>query len=196
MKKISLLLFISVIIISVSNGQFTKIGGGLVYGTGFHFNNVTAGYEADLHRGPVAGIFLTGIYELNLPFHIAPSLTFFFPRTNNVTIGSFPQSTRVSATMIDLNGHYVFNSLDKFEFYGLAGLNITFAKLKWLDSNQTGTDNALGLNVGAGTYMKMTEQLDLYGEIKYILSRYDQLLVNVGVLINLDWLKKNENPGI
>ena len=41
--------------------------------------------------------------------------------------------------------------------------------------------------------MKMTEQLDIYGEVKYIISKYDQLMVNVGVLLNIDWLKKHEN---
>ena len=47
--------------------------------------------------------------------------------------------------MFDINGHYVFNSLDRFEFYGLAGLNITFAKLKWLGTGASSdSDNALG----------------------------------------------------
>lgn len=198
MKKISSFFILAILAISVANGQFTKFGGGLTYGTGFHFNNVTTPqYEADLHRGPFAGIFLTGIYELNLPFHIAPSFTYFLPRTNKAAIGTFSQSSRVSSIMFDLNGHYVFNSLDRFEFYGLAGLNITFAKIKWLGTNPTsGSDNAIGLNIGAGTYMKMTEQLDLYAEVKYIVSKYDQFMLNVGVLINLDWLKKNENPGL
>jgi opacity protein-like surface antigen len=96
--------------------------------------------------------------------------------------------------MFDLNGHYVFNSLDRFEFYGLAGLNMTFAKIKWLGTNpSSGSDNALGLNVGAGTYMKITEQFDIYGEAKYIFSKYDQFMLNVGLLLNIDWMKKHEN---
>jgi opacity protein-like surface antigen len=180
---------------TVVNGQFTKIGGGLTYGTGFHFNNET-GVLADLHRSPFAGIFVTGIYELTLPVHIAPSFTYFIPRTNKSAIATNAQNTRVSAMMFDLNGHYVFNSLDRFEFYGLAGLNITFAKIKWIGITSTGTDNAVGLNLGAGTYMKMTEQLDLLVEAKYIVSKYDQFMLNVGVLLNLQWLSKNENPGI
>jgi len=195
MKKISIFFILVILAISVANGQFTKFGGGLTYGTGFHFNNVTTPqYEADLHRGPFAGIFLTGIYELNLPFHIAPSFTYFLPRTNKSTQATSAESTRVSAMMFDLNGHYVFNSLDRFEFYGLAGLNMTFAKIKWLGTNQSsGSDNALGLNVGAGTYMKITEQFDIYGEAKYIFSKYDQFMLNVGLLLNIDWMKKHEN---
>lgn len=196
MKKFIITFLFMISLLSMANAQFTKIGGGLTYGTGFHFNNVTTpSYEADLHRGPFAGIFLTGIYELNLPIHLAPSFTYFLPRTNKENLVSFPQSTRVSAMMFDINGHYVFNSLDRFEFYGLAGLNMTFAKIKWLSSSLGDSDNALGLNIGAGTYMKITEQSDIYGEAKYIFSKYDQFMVNAGILLNIDWMKKHENSG-
>ncbi len=197
MKKLTLTFILVIFILPYLNAQFTKIGGGMTFGTGYHHNNETAGSSADLYRSPFAGIFLTGIYELNLPLHIAPSFAYFIPRTNEITQPTFTESTRVSSMMFDLNGHYVINSLDNFEFYGLAGLNITFSKLKWLDSGSSSdSDNAIGLNIGAGSYMKLTEQLDLYAEVKYIVSKYDQLMVNVGVLVNIDWLKKNENSGL
>jgi opacity protein-like surface antigen len=192
MKKFTFTVLLLIALMSVANAQFTKVGGGLTYGTGFHYNNVTTpAWEKNLHRGPFAGIFLTGIYEINLPFHIAPSFTYFLPRTNKDQI----YSTRVSSMMFDVNAHYVFNSLDQFEFYGLAGANLTLAKIKWLNTTSGDSDNAIGLNIGAGTYMKLTEQFDLYGEVKYILSKYDQLMVNVGILVNIDWLKKNEDNG-
>jgi opacity protein-like surface antigen len=103
--------------------------------------------------------------------------------------------------MFDINGHYVFNSLDKFEFYGLAGLDILLA---WKKDKYTGTtsgsikesDNAIGLNLGLGSYMKLTEQFDLYMEAKYLVSKYDQFMINVGILINIDWLIKHENTGL
>jgi opacity protein-like surface antigen len=197
MKKLFVSLFLIISVVTCANAQFTKIGGGLTYGTGFHYNNETTGFEADLHKSPFAGIFVTGIYELKLPVHIAPSFTYFFPRTNKIDQGQTASlSTKVSEMMFDLNGHYVFNSLDRFEFYGLAGLNVTLTKIKWLNSTSGDSDNALGLNLGAGTYMKITEQLDLYGQVKYIISKYDQLVVNAGVLLNIDWLKKNENTGL
>jgi len=195
MKKLIVTFVLTAAIISMANGQFTKIGGGLTTGTGFHFNNVTTpDFEEELHRGPFVGIFVKGIYELKLPIHIAPSFTYFLPRTNKSSFGY--GDSRVSSMMFDINGHYVFNTLDRFEFYGLAGFNITFAKIKWLGTPNSGTDNALGLNLGAGTYMKITEQIDLNAEIKYIVSKYDQLMINVGVLLNIDWLKKNESPGM
>jgi hypothetical protein len=101
--------------------------------------------------------------------------------------------------MIDINGHYVFNSLDKFEFYGLAGLNIMLAwkKEKYLEQVYKEKDNALGLNIGLGTYMKITEMLDLYAEGKYLWNnKYNQFMLNAGVMFNIDWMKKNEKQGI
>jgi opacity protein-like surface antigen len=194
MKKLIVMFLFMIFVLAYTNAQFTKIGGGLAYGTGFHFNNVTTPqYEAALHEGPVIGIFFAGIYELNLPFHIAPSFTYFIPRTNKPTQAFGGEGTRVSEMMFDFNGHYVINSPDRFKFYGLAGLNITIAKLKWLGTSSSGSDNALGLNIGAGTYIKLSGQFDFCGEVKYIVSKYDQLMVNGGILINLDWMKKHEN---
>jgi opacity protein-like surface antigen len=100
--------------------------------------------------------------------------------------------------MVDINGHYVFNSLDRFEFYGLAGLDILLAwkKAKNPSFTEKESDNALGLNIGAGTYMKISEQLDIYAEVKYLLGKYDQFMLNAGILINLDWLSKHEDTGM
>lgn len=188
MKKLYLILLISVCSLTTINAQFTKIGGGLTFGTGYHYNNEAG----DFHRSPLLGIFATGIYELSLPVHISPSFSFFIPRHNT----EFESESRVSSMMIDINGHYVFNSLDRFEFYGLAGLNIHFTSLKWIGTSSGDSDNTLGLNLGAGTYMKLTDQFDLFAEAKYILSKYGQFMVNAGVLINLQWLTKHENPDI
>ena len=192
MKKLIPTIVLMISVLPLTRAQFTKVGGGLTYGTGFHFNNEKTGFEADLHKSPFAGIFLTGIYKLNLPFQIAPSFTYFLPRTNKVN----ESSTRVSSMMFDLNGHYVFNSLDRFEFYGLAGLDVTFTKLRWLGTSSSGSDNALGLNLGAGTYMKLTDQMNLFAEGKYIFSKYNQLMLNAGILLNIDWMKKHENPDL
>jgi opacity protein-like surface antigen len=197
MKKILIIILLTAASLPAAYTQFTKVGAGLNYGTGYHYNNAT-GINAGLYRSPFAGIFLKGIYELNLPVHISPSFAYFLPRKNSYrpAVANIPETTRVSTMMFDLNGHYVFNSLDRFEFYALAGLDITFAHMKWLVDNSGYSDNAFGLNLGAGTYIKLTDQFDLACEAKYLLSKYDQFMVNVGVLINIDWLIKHENTGI
>jgi opacity protein-like surface antigen len=183
-------------VLSIANAQFTKIGGGITGSTGIAWNNET---DTKSHRTNNPAITLKGIYEISVPLHIEPSFTYLMPRVTKTTFGAQTTKQIVSAMMVDVNGHYVFNSLDRFEFYGLAGLNVTLIGMKWvseIDGNESKSkesDNAFGLNLGAGAYMKLTEQFDLFGEAKYILGKYDQFVFTVGVLINIDWLKKHEN---
>lgn len=200
MKKLYINLIIIIFSVFTVNAQFTKVGGALAYGSSFYHNNEKSLSD---HRTPHFAISATGIYEINLKWHIAPSFTFFYPHVTKYSgQPGYENRTTVSELMFDLNGHYVFNSLDKFEFYGLAGLNITFEKIRFLDKFPGGQSkwgssiNAPGLNVGAGTYMKITEQLDLFAEVKYIVSKYDQFMLNAGILLNLQWLSKNENTGM
>lgn len=189
MKKTSLILLMVALFSISAQAQFTKVGAGLVYGSGFGFN----GHEEDSHRIGNPALKFQAIYEVNLPVHFSPGLTLFMPRVTK----EFEYKYVTSAFLLDLDAHYVFNSLDRFEIYGLGGLNITYTRLKF-DSEffdaEVNSDNKLGLNLGIGSYMKFSEQLDFYGEIKYILSGYDQLVITAGVLLNLQWLKENEEP--
>lgn len=193
MKRSTITFALLIICATVLNAQFTKIGGGLAYGSGVYFHDEN--YDISHKTGNPALTF-KGIYELSLPFHISPSLSIFMPR---VTESASTQI--VSAFLFDANAHYVFNSLDRFEFYGLAGMNITFIKNKWKwEYNGGGSDGSsetkLGLNLGAGAYMKITEQIDLFGEAKYIFSKRDQFMITAGLMLNIDWLMKNESGGL
>jgi len=193
MKKTLFILLIIFLSVSALNAQFTKIGGGAGYTTGYLFHEMDYDYNKSGH------IFasLRGIYEISLPIHIAPSFTFFLPHVTE----EFESKTTVNTMMFDINGHYVFNSLDRFEFYGLAGLDILLA---WKTDKYLGSapqtfkekDNAIGLNLGLGSYMKLTDQFDIFLEAKYIVSKYDQFMLTAGAMINIDWLIKHENTGL
>jgi len=186
MKKILISLSIILLPSSFLNAQFTGLGGGTGFTTGYHFHDAPYDYNKS---GNFFGS-VKGIYELDLPLHISPSITFFIPH-----IDKQPDTkTTVSTLMFDINGHYVFNSLNRMEFYGLAGIDILLAwkKTKYTSFTEKESDNALGLNLGAGTNIKITEQLYIYAEAKYILSRLDQFLINAGVMINIGWLSKHE----
>lgn len=185
LKKTTAFIIILVLTFTVARGQFTKIGGGLAYGTGFHFKNETAGVAGDLLRSPLIGIYISGIYDLKPPFRIAPSFSYFIPRTNRTSQPVGGENTRISSVMFDINGHYVFNPEERFEFYGLGGLDITFAGIRWSGPSTSVNDNAIGLNLGAGTGIKLIGNLDLKVEVKYILSKYSQFLLNAGVFLNL-----------
>jgi opacity protein-like surface antigen len=210
MKKLLVTILLMTSLNLLTNAQFTKIGGGLALSSGFPFQNVT-GYDA--YKSGHLAVSFKGIYEISLPLHISSSFTIVYPHITKVQ-GSMPTSapgyipnttneqvskTSISSMFFDINCHYVFNSLNRFEFYGLAGIDILFTKEKSSNSGSSTfkqSDNALGLNLGAGTYMKITEQFDIFGEAKYIFSKYDQFMLNAGVLINIGWMKNHENPGI
>jgi hypothetical protein len=190
MKKSLATFLLSLTVAALANGQFTKLGGGPGFTSGYNFHEMEWDYNKSGHfLGSVKSI-----YEISLPFHISPSLSFFVPHVYKDQDSKYT----VNTMMFDINGHYIFNSLDQFEFYGLAGLDIMLAwkKEKYLDEVFKEKDNALGLNLGLGTYMKITELFDIYAEGKFLFNnKYNQFMLNAGILFNIEWMKKNENTG-
>lgn len=197
MKKLILIFALMISVLSMANGQFTKIGGGLGINSGFHFNNE----QFPDHKTGNPLIFLTGIYELSLPFHISPSVNIYIPNITKTEDISFSDKVSIRSYAFDINGHYVFNSLDRFEFYGLAGLNFLLLGRKQTYEGPDypepliykEKDSALGLNIGAGSYIKVRETFDLFVELKGIVSSQFQFVATGGILLNVDWMKKHEN---
>lgn len=192
MKRIFFLLFLTSAFTMTSKAQFTRAGGGLVMTTGFQFNH----QEEDLyHYGP-AGLFLKGVYEISEVLHISPSLTYTLPNiTRESEIQEQEEKTSVSGIMFDLNGHYIINSFVPLEFYGLAGLNINYAMMKQVSTSDQTTDkfsqsdNAIGFNIGAGTYVRLGDNLDMCLEMKYIISKYTQIVLDAGILFYINFQK-------
>ncbi len=200
MKKLFVTGFLMFLIIFSARSQSVKIGGGLAMETGYHYNNETAGISSVINRSPLAGISFACINKTDRPFSVSLTFTYFIPRTNTCTdtLG-ITSKTRVSSTMFNIDGHYVIYHLDRFEFYGLAGFNIHFTKIKWLSTgyDYKEHDNAFGLNIGCGSDLKLSEKISVYTEAKYTLfSKYSQLIFNAGLLVNFSWSKKQENKEI
>lgn len=201
MKKVLLLTLVMLIATASVNAQLTKVGGGLGFTTGYHFHKM----DYDYNKSGNFNIFLKGIYELKLPIHLAPSVTFFMPHVWKQSDINMDQKVSVKTLMVDLNGHFVFNSLDRFELYGLGGLDILLA---WKKDVQTigvsapitqtykEKDNSLGLNLGLGTYMKLTNQVDLNIEAKYLVSHYSQFMLSAGVLVNFQYIIRHSKEPI
>lgn len=145
--------------------QEIKLGGGLIIGT-------------DL---PPLGLQFKGTYGMDMVLeNLSGSLEFalFFPSTQN--------NYDHSRWAIDVDGNYVFWKAAGFDFYGVAGLNIShYAKksnVAWA-SDRIGTKP--GLNAGAGVNYAFSSKFNVYSEVKYILSNYDQAVFNFGVLFAL-----------
>jgi opacity protein-like surface antigen len=200
MKKYLLTLILIISLLPVVSGQFTKFGGGLGFNSGFHFNNE----QFPDHKTGNPIIFLKGIYEISLPVHLSPSVSIYIPNITKFEDVSYTDKVTIMAYSLDINGHYVFNSLDRFEFYGLAGLNFLLlgrkSSYESIDLPEPiknkESDNALGLNLGVGSYIKVRETFDLFVELKGIVSSQFQFVASGGILMNIDWMKKNENTGL
>jgi len=170
MKRIWLKLFFATLIVSsiygrTSNAQEIKLGGGLIIGT-------------DL---PPLGLQFKGTYGMDMLLeNLSGSVEFaiFFPTTQN--------NYKHSRWAIDVDGNYTFWSAAGFDFYAIAGLNITHYSKKAeiaLLSDRVGTKP--GLNAGAGVNYGFSSNLSAFSEVKYILSNYDQAVFNIGVLFEL-----------
>jgi len=206
MKKLLLFILISVIIFPEVNGQPERAGGGLAFSSGYHFKNV----NYDLNKSGNPALTFKHVHKITMPLEFSPSFVFFYPHVRDIIY----EKTSIWTMLFDFDVHYIFNSLEKFEFYGVAGPNLL---VTWKRDRYAGAvpnpapggqtsgaelvthrekDGALGLNLGAGSYIKLTDQFDFYLEAKYMISKYGQFMVNAGILINIDWLKKHEDTGI
>ena len=197
MRKLIFTYLVMITMLSPANAKFTIIGGGITGSTGIAWHNKDS---IKSFRTTNPAITLKGIYEISTALHIEPSFTLFMPHVRNHSFDIYSSKHTVSAMMFDINGQYIFNAPDKFQFYGLAGLNETIIGNKWElvkdgtePCNSKESDYAFGLNLGAGTQIKITEHFNIYGEAKYIFSRYDQFIFSAGVLISIDRLIKRNN---
>ncbi|HCC71337.1 MAG TPA: hypothetical protein DEQ09_09340 [Bacteroidales bacterium] len=196
MKKIALILAFFIPFTSILYSQFTKLGGGLSYSTGYYFNNEDRGD----HKTGNPVISATGIYKISLPVHIKSSINVFIPNISKLENIDYTDKRVISAFSLDIDGHYVFNYLDRFEFYGLAGLNIMMVRMRYkndypgISDDIRSSDSAMGLNIGAGTYVKLKDDLDLYLELKALLGKQVQGVITAGIMLNIDWKKQHDDP--
>jgi len=182
MKNLSLIfIFFYFILISKTSGQsFTQstgVGAGISFGTGYEYHHVRTGSS---------GIRIIGTHNFSESFKISAAFTFFLPNRED-----FYDGTRSSSLwMVDAEGQYFLYSLDKFRFYALGGLSTT-----GIISNYKGespdiypdySDQAIGLNLGAGANLHFNETVFFFGEMKYVVGIYNQLIASVGIIMNLD----------
>jgi Outer membrane protein beta-barrel domain len=188
MNKCFVTFLLIVSVVTVANGQFTGMGGGLSMSSGFQFHEQTMA----VNKSSFVGISFKSICKISDLFYISPSFTFFYPHISNDSVSK----QTVTAVMFDINGHWILNHADRFRFYGLSGFNILFANNKITSAGVPSfkeSDNTLGLNLGAGTFIKITEALDIFGEAKLVFNnRYNQFIITAGAFINIQKKRKHE----
>ena len=170
--KLSLRLLITLLIcsfnFSTTHAQLS-LGGGLAFGT-------------DIES---VGITVRGVYPFNDEWEGAGSFTYFIPKNESDVL-------KISLWEFNADAHYILNSTEKFTFYPLAGLSIAGVTFDFSDLNNPffndldGTTTEVGLNIGAGGTLLFSESLTGYGELKYVIGGFDQLVINIGVLFQLN----------
>ncbi len=160
MKKSLLMILVLVVIGTTSAFSQWQFGGGLSLGT-----------ESSGDGGLGFGLNARADYAIDEQWSIAPNFTLWFP-----------SSDYGSVTMWQLNAdaHYVFAATETMNFYGIGGLNYSYIKFKFDESDFFGNDSIddseIGLNLGAGAKMDM-----FFGELKYD-TAFEQIAITVGVL--------------
>jgi len=196
MKKLLIAFCLILFLVPATKAQFTKIGAASGYNYNWHFNNEQSP-DHMLTKFPFLSF--NTVYEINLPFHLVPRLNIYIPRVEKTDEIDFQFKTTTWGIALDLDGHYVFNSLDKMELYGLAGLNILVAGRKYVeefagsdDFVDKSTSTNLGLNLGAGAYWKVKDEFDLFFELKAIVASQIQVVGTFGILLNMEYLWNKE----
>ncbi|MGY0391860.1 outer membrane beta-barrel protein [Bizionia sp. KMM 8389] len=152
---------------SISMQAQIAIGGGLAYN--------------EKISGP--GITVKGVLHITDAIAIAPGVTYFF--------GSSLYGYNQNTLAVDLNAHYNFDLVEsKLQVYPLIGANYSNYKTGvsyysfYYDTYEV-SDSAFGVNIGAGGRWKFSEKLSVYLEPKYVVSDYEQIIINAGVLLQL-----------
>jgi len=144
----------------------TSVGGQLVYGTELK----------------AAGLGIIAEFNLGDKITLSPSFSFYFPKSETF----FKQS----AWELNGNINYYFIEEDGLGFYGLGGLNYTSISVK-SDLSGLGfgevktTDGRVGLNLGAGANFDIGKKILPFGELKYIISDFDRLVIAAGIKYKL-----------
>ncbi|MEX0773090.1 MAG: hypothetical protein WEB89_09165 [Balneolales bacterium] len=162
----TLLLCLGLMTATEANAQ-VKAGGGLAYGS-----EVTK-----------LGIQANGYYTIPANEQIRAGLefTYFFPESYE------GGSSRISE--FNVNGNYFFYEEDEISAYGLAGISHITSSVSWDETSFSGAGGAsgswTGINLGGGAEYEAGFG-SLYGELKFVLSTYDQLVLSVGTRIPFD----------
>ena len=178
MKRL-IFIFAGLLIVNVAFSQDflskTKVGGGLAFGS--EIENI--------------GLNVIATYDVFEEFNLraAPSLTIFLPKKEE----SFGAEWKWINWEINADAHYMFPlDIAPFKLFGIGGLNLAGVRYKYESKdpilsqyNVNDFDLEVGLNIGAGAEYELTDHISGVARAKYIISSWDQLVINIGFLMGL-----------
>lgn len=152
-----------ILALSFSSGQAqdhgTKLGLGVVYGSEIE----------------AAGIQGNATFRISPTVAIAPNLSIYFPDDEDAPgfIGTFWTA--------NVDGHFMLDTDPDYHIYALGGLNVATYEYDGTDESES----ELGLNLGLGSEYHLNN-FSLFGELKYVVSDFDQVVLGVGARFPLN----------
>ena len=143
----------------VLKAQDYSIGGGLGYGS--QINTIGLNFRGDV--------------KFHKQWSITPHFNYFFSRTKADITNKW--------NALNLDGHYFFEIDKGWILYPLFGINIANVSSKVNDI--TFTNSNVGINLGFGSEHNFDRRFSGFGEIKYVISDTNQLVITLGVLYKL-----------
>lgn len=135
-----------------------------------------------LTLGTKAGVSDTG--ESKIGFGLSPSVEYLITDviSGNASYDFYFKSSvggaDFSFSYFNIEGKYYFMT-DDLQVYGLAGLGIGMVKTKF--GGVSDSDSEVGLNIGGGVNLPLTDVLSFNGELKYQTAGDGQLAIKAGV---------------
>ena len=117
------------------------------------------------------GIGLKYQYNITDNIRLEPSMNYFF------------ESNDIDQFDINANAHYLFPMASNVRVYPLAGLTFARWSFPQLIGGKFSNDaTRLGINIGGGAEMDITDKLMLNFELKYqLVNDFDQAIFNLGI---------------
>jgi hypothetical protein len=166
MKKVfTTLVFIIPLFLLSQSSAFAQVKGKSKVGLGLLYGD----------EPEAVGLQITGTYRINQHVGFAPDVSIYFPKGNHTVYDGY--------WAINFNGHYIFAQAVPYQVYALAGLNIS--TVNYVGYYNRDHDTRLGINLGLGAEYHL-QYFSLYGEIKYIVSDLNQVVLGVGVRVPLN----------
>ena len=167
-----LVFFILLIVTTSSRAQFTRIGGGLTF---------SQGVDNETYKTGNPGINAKGVYEIADRFWTVPSLTFYIPKSRTTS-----QGDKQTTWFFSFDADIIFTLATEktLLFYALGGFNITNLYSGFKSENpalENSYEVLPGLNLGTGIEMIVQKDITAYTQIKYVVGKYQHLVISIGV---------------
>ncbi len=156
MKKIIINTLLILFLPLVSYSQFTHMG-------------LSAGFSSEVKE---PGFGVNAIFRVNDEIKLTPGVLFYLPHEINTQFGT----QKFTWWMFNLDGNYVIIREGIFEGYGVMGLNFSNIKAEQdeVELGQIYKDSRsmlkLGLNVGAGIRLNVSDKFVPFGELGYTMG--------------------------